>query len=115
MGYSSCLKILLSLLLLLSPVRLFCDPMDYRLPGSSVHEISQARILEWVVTSFSRGSSHPRDRTGNLLHWQVDSLLLNHQRSPSQSYMFLYICAISSAFTWNVYLSSSSCNEIILF
>ena len=34
-----------------------CDPMDYNPPGSSVHEILQARILEWVVISFSRGSS----------------------------------------------------------
>ena len=32
-------------------------------PGSSVHGISQARILEWVTVSFSRGSSQPRDRT----------------------------------------------------
>ena len=40
-----------------------CDPMHCRLPGSSVHEILQARILEWVAISFSRGSSHPRDRT----------------------------------------------------
>ena len=31
-----------------------CDPMDRSLPGSSVHEISQARILEWVAISFSR-------------------------------------------------------------
>ena len=30
-----------------------CDPMDYSLPGSSVHEILQARILEWVAISFS--------------------------------------------------------------
>ena len=40
-----------------------CNPMDYRLPGSSVHGILQARILEWVAISFSRGSSGPRDRT----------------------------------------------------
>ena len=40
-----------------------CDPMDCSLPGSSVHGISQARILEWVAISFSRGSSRPRDRT----------------------------------------------------
>ena len=37
------------------------DPMDCILPGSSVHEISQARILEWVAISFFRGSSQPRD------------------------------------------------------
>ena len=40
-----------------------CDPMDCSLPGSSVHGILQARILEWVTISFSRGSSWPRDRT----------------------------------------------------
>ena len=37
-----------------------CNLMDY-LPGSSVHEILQARILEWVAISFSRKSSQPRD------------------------------------------------------
>ena len=37
-----------------------CDPMDCSLPGSSVHGIFQARILEWVAISFSRGSSRPR-------------------------------------------------------
>ena len=40
-----------------------CDPMDCSLPGSSVHGIFQARILEWVAISFSRGSSRPRDWT----------------------------------------------------
>ena len=38
-----------------------CDPMDCSPPGSSVHEIFQERILEWVAISFSRGSSQPRD------------------------------------------------------
>ena len=37
--------------------------MDYSLPGSSVHEIFQARILEWVAISFSKGSSQPSDQT----------------------------------------------------
>ena len=40
-----------------------CDPMDCSLPGSSVHGIFQARILEWVVISFPRGSSGPRNQT----------------------------------------------------
>ena len=40
-----------------------CNPMDRRPWGSSVHEILQARILEWVVISFSRWSSQPRDPT----------------------------------------------------
>ena len=37
--------------------------MDYSPPGSSVHWIFQARILEWLAISFSRGSSWPRDQT----------------------------------------------------
>ena len=40
-----------------------CNPMDCSLPGSSVHGIFQARVLEWVAISFSRGSSRPRDWT----------------------------------------------------
>ena len=44
-----------------NPLRL--NPMDCSLPGSSVHGILQARILEWVAVPFSRGSSQPRDQT----------------------------------------------------
>ena len=40
-----------------------CDPVDCSPPDSSVHGILQARILEWVAISFSRGSSQPRDQT----------------------------------------------------
>ena len=40
-----------------------CDPMDYSPPDSSVHGVLQARILEWVSTPSSRGSSRPRDGT----------------------------------------------------
>ena len=40
-----------------------CDPMDCSPPGSSFHDILQARILEWVAIPFSRGSSQPRDWT----------------------------------------------------
>ena len=38
-----------------------CDPMDCSRPGSPVHGILQARILDWVAVPFSRGSSQPRD------------------------------------------------------
>ena len=44
-------------------VRLFWDPTNCSLPGSSLHGILQARILEWVAISSSRGSSWPRDQT----------------------------------------------------
>ena len=53
-----------------------CDLMDHRPPGSSVHGILQARILEWVAVPSSRGSSPPRDQTRIsycLLHWQAGS------------------------------------------
>ena len=40
-----------------------CNPVDCSPPSSSVHGILQARVLEWVAISFSRGSSRPRDRT----------------------------------------------------
>ena len=40
-----------------------CDPMDCSLPRSYVHGILQARILEWVAISFSRGSPWPKDGT----------------------------------------------------
>ena len=47
----------------LSPVKLCCSTVDYSPPGSSVHGISQAIILEWIAISFSRGSSWHRDGT----------------------------------------------------
>ena len=40
-----------------------CDPINYSPPGSSVHGIFQARILEWVAISSSREASQPTDRT----------------------------------------------------
>ena len=55
------------------------DPMDCRPPGFSVHGNLQARILEWVAVSFSRGifpSQGSNPGPLGLLHWQVGSLLL---------------------------------------
>ena len=55
-----------------------CNFMDCSLPGSSAHEVPQARIPEWVAISYSRGSSQPRHHLCLLhfLRWQVDSLPL---------------------------------------
>ena len=47
----------------LSCIRVFCDPTDCNSPGSSVCGILQARILESVAISSSRGSSQPKDQT----------------------------------------------------
>ena len=107
-----------------------CDHMDCSLPGSSVHGIFQARILEWAAISFSRGSSQPRDRT-----WVSHIVgrcfyLLSHQGSPrtghfsrygivklisvahssdhcSQNYLCLNLCRCKD-------LSFSLCNRIFI-
>ena len=52
-----------SLMLVAQSYLTLCDPMDCSLPGSPVHGILQARILEWVAIPFSRGSSWLRDLT----------------------------------------------------
>ena len=58
--------------------------MDHSLPGSSVHEILQARILEWVAISSSRGSSQPEDQTPvsyvSYIGWQILYYHLGSQR-----------------------------------
>ena len=56
-----------------STCRTLSDHMDCSAPDSSVHGILQARILEWVATPFSRGSSPPRDQTWSPA-LQADSL-----------------------------------------
>ena len=51
----------------------FCDSMDCSLPGSSLHGILQARVLEWVAISFSRGSPDPGIEPGSPA-FQADAL-----------------------------------------
>ena len=101
--------------------------MDCSLPSSSVHRISQARILEWVAISFSRGSSQPRDQTCvscigrcNLYRWATEeapiyilnSSKLNHiisillQIDYHKRYIFLniYLAAVGfSCGTWDIW------------
>ena len=61
-----------------------CNPTDCGPPGSSVHGIFQARILEWVAICSSRGSSPPRDWTHFCCVSCIaeDCLLLSHWWSP---------------------------------
>ena len=61
-----------------------CDPKDYSPPGSSVHGILQATILERLAIPFSRGSSRHKDQTPGLLHCSWILYHLSHQRSSSQ-------------------------------
>ena len=55
-----------------------CNPMDCSLPGSSVYENSQARILEWVAISYSRESSPLRDWTHNSCVSCIGRLIIYH-------------------------------------
>ena len=58
-----CLVVVCVCVLVTQSCLTLCNPTDHIPPGSSVHEILQARIVGWVATSFSRRSSQPRDRT----------------------------------------------------
>ena len=79
-----------------------CDPMDCSPPGSSVHGIFLARILEWVAISYSRGFSQPRDQTASLAYsalagrlfttrttWEAPQSQLYHHRQESHPLTFL--------------------------
>ena len=70
-----------------------CNSTNCSLPGSSVHGILQARILEWVAIPFSRGSSRPRDQT------QVSCIsrqILYHVNSSPKSHQFQFSHSVIS-------------------
>ena len=69
-----------------------CDPMDYRLPGSSVHGISQARILEWVAISFS-----------NAWKWKVKVKPLSHVRPSATPWTTAFQAPLSMGFSRQEY------------
>ena len=72
-----------------------CDPMDCSLPGFSIHRFSQARIMEWVAISFSRGSSWPRDWTpvsciiGRLLTLWATREVLIYIKLTNKNFIYL--------------------------
>ena len=72
------------------------------LPGSSVHGISQARILEWVATSSSRGCFWPRDQAhaSCISASQMNSLLLSHCASPKHT--FCCFCPCHAVGMWDL-------------
>ena len=72
-----------------------CDFMDFSLPGSSVHGVFQARILEWIAVSSSRESPPAQGLNSNLLyllHRKQILYLLSHQGSPHIIYYMMYEC-----------------------
>ena len=76
---SAPLPAMLLLLSHFSRVLTLCDPMDCRLPGSSVHGVLQARVLEWAAMPSSRGSSQPRDQTRVSSLSCIGKVVLYHQ------------------------------------
>ena len=93
-----------------------CDPMDYSPPGSPVHGISQARTLEQIAISFSRGSSWPRDQTwvsctagGFFMDWatweaiegRVSTWIIWNSSVKDISFFHLFIHSVTSEY-WEI-------------
>ena len=91
------------------------NPMDCRLPGSSVHGILQARILEQVTMPFSRGFSQPRDQTcaiSCLLHHR-QIFDLRHPGSPIGKFIPRYLILFDAV--TNGIVSLISLSDLWLF
>ena len=78
-----------------------CDPMEWSPPGSSVHGILQARILEWVAIPSSRGSSQPRIEPSSCA-LQMDSLLSEPPGKPKNTGVD------SLSLLWGIFLTQES-------
>ena len=75
--------------LVAQPCPTLYDPTDCIPPGSSVHGILQARVLEWVAIPFSRWSFWPRDRTPRSPALQADSLPSESPGKPTRLGIFV--------------------------
>ena len=103
------LKLILACLVAQS-CQTLCDSVDCSLPGSSVHGIIQARILEWVATASSRGSSQPTQGLNPcLLHCRVDFLLLTTREASKR----LQCCISIMEFPGSSAGKESTCISII--
>ena len=66
------------------------NPIDWSLPGSSVHGISQAIVLEWIAISFSRGIFPTQGSNLGLLHCRQTLYRLSHQGSTNYHLIFTF-------------------------
>ena len=85
-----------------------CDSMDCRLPDFFVHGILQARVLEWVVISFSRGSSLPSNQTGVSCIESEVMKLLSRVRLFAIPWTVVYQASLSTGFSRQGYWSGLS-------
>ena len=92
-----------SLVLVAQSCPTLCDPMDCSPPGSSVHEIFQARILEWVAISFSRGFPTQGSNPG-LLHFRQILYWLSYKGSLAWRILSIPLLACEmSAVVWTFF------------
>ena len=89
---------------------IFCDPIEYSLPVSSVQGTLQARIVEWVAISFSREFSWPRDRNQGsnqgLLHCReifCHQSYLGSPEFPIVDWYFTCLIFLRQGWTWHFY------------
>ena len=90
-----------------------CNTMDCSPPGSSVHGILQARILEWVAVSFSRGSSRPKDRTwvsyvGREILYHQDTWGARHENTWKRDKSMRCGFPFFFLFSWNMSMFSAN-------
>ena len=81
-----------------------CDPMDWSLPDFSAHGIIQAKILEWVVMSSSRGSSEPRSKS-SLMSPALAGGFFTSSATGEDTYLYLYLYLylyIHTHIQWNI-------------
>ena len=82
------------------------DPVDCSPPGSSVHGISQARILEWVAISYSRESSQPQNQTHDSCVSCIGRRILCHLQSI---YLGVEFLGIQYAYAQLSYIPGQCC------
>ena len=89
--------------LVTNPVQLFCNPMDYNPPGSSVHGISQAKNTRLECHFLLQGIFSTQGSNPSLLNWQVYYLSLSHQGSPTYNLRVHKTCYVS-IYTFYMYM-----------
>ena len=89
-----------------------CYPMDCSPPGSSVHGIFQARILEWVAIAYSEGSSLPRDQTWVSCISCIDRQIRDHWHHYCRTVLCQFLLHI---FCWSVIRYINVCTCLCIF
>ena len=84
-----------------------CDPRNCSPPGSSVHGIFQARILEWVPIPFSRGVFLAQTSNPGLLHFRQILYHLSHQGSPT-----IFLKTLANSQRWRTIKKFLDINEV---